>query len=84
MKTDKIELFDFKTPEQITEYWHILDQHKLTYHLDDDLDDIIWDGYPDQKLPVNIFSVLQENHDRLWKFCISQEISPWDYVVVKL
>lgn len=80
----KIELITFTDTQQITDYWNQLGENNLQYHLDDDLDDIVWSEFPNNQLPNNLLADLKENHERLWSFCESEGVSPWDYISLEL
>lgn len=75
-----ITLIEFKTTDDLGRYFQVLKVAGAQYHLDDDVDDIVWN------IPLSDFekNIIRENHQRLWLFCQTNDIDPWDYLEVNL
>lgn len=60
--------------KEVFEYLKWLGSSKYAYHIDDNVEDVIWD---DIEMPKEDLLTLRKNSDIMWSVCTSDEL--WDF-----
>ena len=76
----QLAVIEFERAEQISQYWKLLVEHELDYHLDDQPEGIIWGGFEGGTLPEKMLKIIKINHERISDFCRQKGLDVWDYI----